>query len=114
MREYEYYLKIKEMPPSPHRLPMEPEHGDFVWSDEEVGVYVFRHGDVQVYGTFWHHYATSGVAIGDIAPLRYATPTIERLADVRVEAYAPPTESSSWGFPVRPPQVRTKRRCRRG
>lgn len=91
MREYEYYLKVKEMPPSPHRLPMEPEHGDFVWSDEEVGVYVFRHGEVQVYGTFWHHYATSGAAIGDIAPLRYTTPLTERLADVRVEAFAPTT-----------------------
>ncbi|MBC7785836.1 MAG: hypothetical protein H7144_18570 [Burkholderiales bacterium] len=91
IHEYERYLKLKEMPMTAHRLPMEPGQPDFVWADEEVGVYVFRHGDAHVYGSVFHGYAMGGEAIGTVGPLNFTRPDADRFAEVRFEAFAPPS-----------------------
>ena len=99
IHEYEYYKKVEAMSSSPHRLPMEPEQGDFAWGDEEIGIYAFRHGDVRVYGSFYDEdnfslagsTANSGRGIGTLGVLRYTRPEMDRLVNLSFEAKAPPS-----------------------
>lgn len=89
LRLVEYYRKIQNLPPSPHRLPMEPDSPDSVWADEEVGVFAFRHGDTRVYGSFFNNDPAAGRAIGDLGVIEFIRPDIDRLVDFRPEYAAP-------------------------
>lgn len=92
-----HYRKIQNLPPSAHRLPMEPESPDFVWADEEIGVFAFRHGETRAYGSFYNNDATAGRAIGDLGVLEFTRPEIDRLVDFRPES-APPRSGLSLKF----------------
>lgn len=91
MKEYEAYLKIKDLPKTDYRLPMEPGQPDFVFGDSQNGTYCFKHGETRVYGSFFHNtpYAADGKAIANLAPIRMMAPRVDRYADVHFEAYAP-------------------------
>jgi hypothetical protein len=75
------YRKIKDLPPSAHRLHSEPGQPDFVWSDPEDGVFVFRHGDNQIYGSFFNLDAFNGRAVGDRGIAHLIRPEQERLIE---------------------------------
>lgn len=89
MKEYEYYLKVRDLPPSPYRLAMEPDQGDMVWSDEENGVFSFRHGDDRVYGSFFMPQEPAGRAVGDFAAVQFTKPDHEFLVDMIAENESP-------------------------
>jgi hypothetical protein len=89
LRLVDYYRKIKDLPPSPQRLPMEPESPDFVWADEQIGVFAFRHGDTRVYGSFFNNDSAAGRAIGDLGVLEFIRPDMDRLVDFRPESATP-------------------------
>ncbi len=89
MKQYGNYLKIRNLPPSSYRLPMEPEHGDMVWSDEENGVFVFRHGDERAYGSFFMPQEPAGRAVGDFAAVQFTRPDHELLVDMVAENKSP-------------------------
>lgn len=91
IKDVEYFRKVKNMKPSAHRLPMLPGQGDYVWSDEQVGVFVFRHNDVRMYGSFFCTDATNGKAIGKTGRLRYTQENMDRLVDFDIEYQAPPS-----------------------
>lgn len=94
IRLVEQYRKIKDLPPSLHRLPMEPDAPDFVWADEEVGAFAFRQGDTRVYGSFYNNDAAGGRAIGDLGVLRVIRPDFDRLVDFVPESSTPPSGHS--------------------
>lgn len=81
IRLYEQYRKIKDLPATGHRLPAEPGQPDFVWSDPENGVFVFRHGDDLVYGSFFNLDAFHGRSVGDRGIYHLIRPEAERLVE---------------------------------
>ncbi len=89
LRLVDYYRKIQNLPPSAHRLPMEPEVPDSVWADEEIGVFAFRHGDTRAYGSFFNNDPAAGRAIGDLGIIEFIRPELARLADFRPESATP-------------------------
>ncbi|MEZ0215942.1 MAG: hypothetical protein ACAH89_02285 [Rariglobus sp.] len=89
LRLVDYYRKIKDLPPSPHRLPMEPDSPDSVWADEELGVFAFHHGDTRVYGSFFNNDLAAGRAIGDLGVIEFIRPDMDRLVDFRPESSTP-------------------------
>jgi hypothetical protein len=89
IKEYENYLKIRDLPPSPYRLPMEPGQPDMVWSDEENGVFAFRHGDRRCYGSFFMPQEPAGRAVGDLAVIQFTLPDREWLVDLVAENQSP-------------------------
>ena len=85
IRLYDQYLKIKDLPPSPYRLPAEPGQPDFVWSDPESGVFVFRHGADLVYGSFFNLDLFNARAVGDRGILHRIRAERESLVEFPVE-----------------------------
>lgn len=81
IRRYEQYRKIKDLPPSAFRLASEPGQPDFVWSDPEDAVFVFRHGDNLVYGSFFNLDLFNGRAVGDRGIYHLIRPDSERLVE---------------------------------
>ncbi|MFT7772204.1 hypothetical protein [Roseateles sp.] len=65
IRMVEHYRKVSQMPASAYRLPAEPGQADFVWADPEDGVFVFRHGEELVYGSFFNLDAANARAVGE-------------------------------------------------
>ncbi|HEX8339425.1 MAG TPA: hypothetical protein VF624_00820 [Tepidisphaeraceae bacterium] len=88
---YADYLHVKDLPPTPHRLPMEPGHGDFAFGDEEIGAFAFRHGDTRVYGSFYANFPPSGEAVNDRGIVCLDTPTVQRLVDAHSQTQTPPS-----------------------
>ncbi len=89
IRLYQQYLKVKDLPATGHRLPAEPGQPDFVWSDPENGVFVFRHGENLVYGSFFNLDAFSGHAVGDRGIYQLIRPESERLVEFPPEFALP-------------------------
>jgi hypothetical protein len=89
IRLVDQYRKIKNLPPTPHRLPTEPDQPNFVWSDPEDGVFVFRHGENQVFGSFYNLDPANGRAIGDRGIVHWIRPEQERLIEFRPSYAAP-------------------------
>lgn len=89
IRLHNHYRKIKDLPATSHRLPTEPGQPDFVWSDPESGVFVFRHGDNLVYGSFFNLDAFSGHAVGDRGVYHLIRPESERLVEFPAEFALP-------------------------
>ncbi len=81
IRLVDQYRKIKDLPPSPYRLPAEPGQPDFVWSDPENGVFVFRDGETLVYGSFFNLDAFNGRSVGDRGIYHLVRPESERLVE---------------------------------
>ena len=102
MNEYEAYLKIKDLPPTDFRLPMEPGQPDFVFGDSENGTYCFKHGETRVYGSFFSNlpYAADGKAIANLGPIRVSEPNLDRYADVHFGVEVPESGlSKDFDFP---------------
>lgn len=91
MKDYENYLRIRDLPPSSYRLPMEPEQGDMVWADEENGVFAFRHGEDRAYGSFFMPQEPAGRAVGDFAVVQFTRPDHELLVDMIAQNESPPS-----------------------
>lgn len=89
IRLYEQYRKIKDLPATDHRLPAEPGQPDFVWSDPESGVFVFRHGANLVYGSFFNLDAFNGRSVGDRGIIHLIRPESERLVEFPPEFALP-------------------------
>lgn len=87
----EQYRKVIGMPPSSYRLPTEPDQPDFVWSDPENGVFVFRHGPRIVFGSFWNIDAFNGRAVGERAIYHLIEPSHERLVEFPTTYQLPPS-----------------------
>lgn len=85
----EHHRKIKDLPPSEHRLPMEPGAPDSVWADGESGVFAFRHGDTIAYGSFFNNDSSEGRAVGDLGVIEFIRPDMARLVDFRPSASVP-------------------------
>jgi len=83
----EAYRKVKELLPTDARLPMEPEHEDFGWADEDVAVFAVKHGDTRINGSFF----LSRDAVFPIGRIHFTTPRIERLATVKVDTVVSPS-----------------------
>ena len=94
IRLYEQYRKIKDLPATDHRLPTEPGQPDFVWSDPESGVFVFRHGANLVYGSFFNLDAFNGRAVGDRGIIHLIRPESERLIEFPPEFALPESDLS--------------------
>ncbi len=64
MRNVEDYEKVKGLPPSDYRLPMTDGQPDFVYSDEENGIVVVKHGDTRIFANFYWRavYGVNGLA----------------------------------------------------
>jgi hypothetical protein len=71
----EHYELIKSQPSSPHRLPMTPSQGDFVFADEEDGVVAIKRGDDILYASL---YWRARFGVNSLARVHFITPTIER------------------------------------
>lgn len=89
IRLVEHYRKIKDLPPTETRLPMEPGAPDSVWADAEIGVFAFRHGDTIAYGSFFNNDSSEGRAVGDLGVLEFIRPDMARLVDFRPSASLP-------------------------
>lgn len=89
IRLYEQYRKVKDLPATDHRLPAEPGQPDFVWSDPESGVFVFRHGDNLVYGSFFNLDLFNGRSVGDRGIYHLIRPESERLVEFPPEFKLP-------------------------
>lgn len=89
IRLVEQYRKIKDLPASGYRLPTEPGQPDFVWSDPEDAVFVFKHGDDLVYGSFFNLDAFNGKAVGDRGIFHLIRPERETLAEFPPEFAVP-------------------------
>jgi hypothetical protein len=74
------YAKVKDLKPSPVRLPMTDGQPDFVFSDEENAVVALKQGDIRLYMNFYYR-AECGV--NRIARIMEITPDLVRLATVR-------------------------------
>ena len=78
------YVEIKNQVESDFRLPTHPEEGDYFFSDEQVKVVAFRHGDKTFYASLgWHGGKLR--AITKMARIHYTTPTVDRIANVRIQ-----------------------------
>ena len=82
------YERIKAQPSSPHKLPMTPGQGDFVFTDEEAGVVAIKHGDEVLYASL---YWRARNAINFLARVHYTTPTLDRVAVVRQDVKFEPS-----------------------
>ncbi len=82
------YLKVREMLKNrdPEPLPLEPQHEDFGWGDEDVGVFAIKHGDRLIHGSF---VLTIPGAVVPYARVHYTTSRIDRLADVPTRISVP-------------------------
>lgn len=77
----EAYRKVKELLPTDGRLPMEPDHEEFGWADEDVAVFAVKHGDARINGSFF----LSRDAVFPLGRIHFTTPRIDRLATVKVD-----------------------------
>lgn len=82
------YELVRTQPPSPHRLPMTEGRPDFVFTDEEDGVVVVKHGDETLYvSLYWR----AREAVNFLARVHFTTPRVDRIAVVREGAEFEPS-----------------------
>lgn len=73
------YDIIRQLPDSPHRLPMSPGQPDFVFSDEEAGVVALKHeGEIFYASLYWR----ARFGINNLARIHHMTPDFARIATV--------------------------------
>lgn len=78
----EEYETIRNLPQSPHKLPMSPDQPDFVFSDEEDGVVALKNnGEILYISLYWR----ARYAINNIARIHHMTPEYARIATVHQE-----------------------------
>jgi hypothetical protein len=98
MNAADNYARVRQLPPSPARLPMTPGQPDFVFADEEDGVLALKHGDEILYiSLYWR----ARYGINSIARVHHITPILERVATVYEDVQFVPSGS----FYTRPDQV---------
>ncbi len=85
IENYEKYKAFKELPSSEYRLPIEEEHADYAWADEQNGVFMVRHGDSFLYGNVYFGFDGEP----DEGRLRYVTPRMDRVVDLKIEGRVP-------------------------
>lgn len=83
------------LPPTAARLPFEAGRPDWAWADEEAGVVVMKRGNVRLAASLnWRHgfkqnahhrRSLKNVRINNLARVHYTTPTIDRIANVRMK-----------------------------
>ncbi|MGJ8638532.1 MAG: hypothetical protein ACSHYA_03990 [Opitutaceae bacterium] len=73
------YDTIRQLPKSPHQLPMTPGQPDFVFSDEEVGVIAIKNGTEIFYASL---YWRARFGINNLARVHHMTPEFARIATV--------------------------------
>ena len=66
----EAYRTVRRLLPTDYRLPMEPDHADFAWADEDVAVFAARHGDTMISGSFFLDKAGLTPTAASISPRR--------------------------------------------
>ena len=93
MRQVDSIEQALALPPSAARLPFEPGQPDFAWADEQAGTVVVRRGDERLLMSLnWRHgyrnrtRSPENAVANDIARVHHTTPTIERIANVRMES----------------------------
>jgi hypothetical protein len=104
--DYEDYTDFLEMNETDHRVPTEPQQQeDYVFADEQVGVYTFKHGEDLIHGTFFYDLPPAGdwANIRNRGRLRHSRPDHDRLVDVTFETRFPDTGPSvevehPWGI----------------
>ncbi len=94
--------KVKELLPTDARLPMEPDHEDFGWADEDVAVFAVKHRDTRINGSFF----LSRDAVFPLGRIHFTTPRIERLATVKVDTVVSPA-GGTFTMPGKLPGKRT-------
>lgn len=80
MRNVEAWERVKDLPPSPHRLPMSPGQPDFVFCDEENAVLAIKRGEHRL---FFNFYFRAERAVNGVVRVFETTPEITRVATVR-------------------------------
>jgi len=93
MRAVDHLEQAMELPASAARLPFEAGRPDFAWADEEAAAVVVRHhGERLMMSLNWRHgfqgrkRALGNVQVNNIARTHYTTPSIDRIANVRMES----------------------------
>jgi hypothetical protein len=82
MRNVDEWEKVRELPPSPRRLPMTPGQPDFAFADEENAVLALKHGENCLFINFYYR---AERAVNRVARVFEVTPNITRLATVRTD-----------------------------
>jgi hypothetical protein len=82
------YAAIMALPPSGKRLPLAPGQGDALFSDEDDGVVVVRHGDEILYASL---YWRARYAVNSLARVHAIGPRYERIAVVAEQAEFTPS-----------------------
>jgi len=98
------YAAIIAQPPSAQRLPLAPGQGDAVFSDEDDGVVVARHGDEILYASL---YWRARNAVNSLARVHAIGPRYERIAVVAEEVEFTPAACST---PARLGELRLRQR----
>ena len=97
MRQVDLLEKALSLPPTEARLPSEAGQPDFAWADEQAAAVVVKQGENRLLMSLnWRHGFDGGpnfgrrapehAAVSNIARVHYTTPTMERIANVRMES----------------------------
>ncbi len=93
-----YLEKVLAARPSAFRLPMRDGQPDFAWADEGIRAVAFKHGQRRA----WMALGWRGAGINNIARVHFTEPTIDRIANIRIE-----TEFTPSGMSITRPKERS-------
>ena len=89
VKRVDNYRTVDSLADSDFRLPMSQDK-DFVWSDPEVGVVVFKHDNVRC----WMVMNWRGPGINRLARVHYTTDDIDRIANIQINVLFTPSGES--------------------
>jgi hypothetical protein len=82
VRRANNYATVLNLPASDYRFPMGSGQPDFVWTDEENAVVAAKVGEERFYAAMYWITPT----ITDIARVHYTTPTVDRIANIKIKS----------------------------
>ena len=85
--------KALALPPTDERLPMEANHADFAWADEQGGTVAVKHGGCRLYASLNWRRGFKGnkrdpdhTRVNNIARIHFTEPTMDRIATIAMDS----------------------------